>query len=242
MREINIKMPTGWSGVLASQVENAARAAISTTMMVTKSHWEQIAQKRLTTTRADYMLGLNADNSVEFPDSYTGVLTLRGKWPNMLETGYAPYDMKTGFMGSSKKTLKKDGGWFLTIPFRHRTPGTSGSAAGGSSMPSDIYSQARVLRGGQKLTGTETNYPPKTSWTGYEHKSGIYENMKKVTKTYEKAKQNQYMTFRRVSDDSDPSSWWHPGFPGIKAVDVVEPFAKRTFQQVLNRNIKDAMG
>lgn len=242
MTEIRIDIPTGFAGVLASQVENAAKAAISTTMMATKSHWESTVQKRLTTTRADYLLGLNADNSMEFPDSYTGVLTLRGKWPNMLEEGFPAYDMKTGFGNSGRRTQKKDGGWFLTVPFRHRTPGTAGSAVGGSAMPDDIYSQARALRGGQKLKGTETSYPPQTSWKGYEHKSGIYENMKKVTKTYDKATQNQYMTFRRVSDKSDPSSWWHPGFTGVKAIDIVEPFARDTFQKVLNRNIKDAMG
>jgi hypothetical protein len=188
------------------------------------------------------MLGLNADNSMEFPDSFTGVLTLRGKWPNMLEEGFSAFDQKNGFMNSKHIKRKKDGGWYLTIPFRHRTPGTAGSAVGGQAMPDDIYAQARALKGGEKLTGTETNYPPQTSWKGYEHKSGIYEGMKRITKTYNIATQNMYMTFRRVSDKSDPDSWWHPGFPGIRALDVVEPFARSTFQQVLNRSIKDAMG
>ncbi len=239
---IEIKIPQGFSGVLASQLEAAAKAAVSSTLMATKSNWEQIAQQRLKTTRADYILGLNSDNSVTFPDDYTGVLTLRGKWPNMLETGFSAFDQKLGFGKSSRIKAKKNGGWYLTVPFRHRTPGTAGSAVGGSAMPDDIYSQARALRGGTKLTGTEQNYPQQTSWTGYDHKSGIYENMKKVTKQYDRATQNQYMTFRRVSDSSDPLSWWHPGFQGVKALDIVEPFARRTFEQVLSRNIRNSMG
>lgn len=242
MREIRIDIPKGISNVLASQIESAAQASISSTLIATKAKWEQIAQQRLTTTRADYLLGLNADNSLEFPDSFTGVLTLRGKWPNMLETGFSPFDQKTGFQRSSHIKAKKNGGWYMTIPFRHRTPDTAGSSVGGSSMPDDIYSQARALRGGEKLTGTEKNYPARTSWNGYQHKSGIYENIKKVTKTYDKATQNQYYSFRRVSDKSDPQSWWHPGFAGIHAIQEVEPYARRIFQQVFNLNIKNSMG
>src|SRR5690606_24474977 len=101
MREIRLDIPTGFSGVLASQIEMAAQSAISSTLMATKSYWEQLAQQRLRTTRADYILGLNADNSVEFPDAYTGVLTLRGKFPNMLEEGFSAFDQKEGFSKSS---------------------------------------------------------------------------------------------------------------------------------------------
>ncbi|WAB25255.1 hypothetical protein M5_0077 [Lysinibacillus phage vB_LfM_LysYB2] len=242
MREISFQIPKGFSNVLASQIEAVASAAVSSTLMATKSKWETIAQQRLTTTRNDYLLGLNADDSMTQPDAYTGVLVLRGKWPNMLETGFQAYDMKPGFMSGPRVKQKKDGGWYTTIPFRHTTPGSTGSAVGGKSMPDDIYSQARALRGQKQLTGTETSYPAKTSWAGYQHKSGIYEGMRKNTKQYDKATQNSYFTFRRVSDKSDPESWKHPGFPGVKALDVVEPWARETFAKVFNANIKNAMG
>jgi len=242
MREVRIDIPKGFSGVLASQLESAAQAAVSSTLMASKSKWEQTVQQRLTTTRADYLLGLNADNSMEFPDSFTGILTLRGKWANMLESGFPAYDMKTNFENSKRVKYNAEGGWYLTIPFRQRTPGTAGSGVGGSAMPDDIYAQARKLRGGTRLTGTETQYPAQTSWTGYQHKSGIYEGIKKVTKKYDNATQNQYMSFRRVGQNSDPQSWWHPGFPGIKAIDVVEPYAKSTFEKVFKKYLNDAMG
>lgn len=241
MREISIDIPKNFSNVLASQLQSAAQSAVSSTLMATKSHWEQIAQKRLKTTRNDYMLGLNADNSVSYPDPFSGVLTLRGKWPNMLESGFPAYDMKSGFSTGKRVKQKKDGGWFMTVPFRQRTPGTAGSAVGGSAMPEDIYASARALRGGERLTGTTKDYPASTSWTGYKHKTGIYEGIKKVTKQYDRAKQNQYVSFRRVSDTSDPSSWWHPGFAGINAVDEAERYAKDTFGKVLKHNLKNAM-
>jgi hypothetical protein len=227
------------SGSLPIQYQNAIQAAVSSTLMATKSKWESEVQKKLTTTRADYLLGLNADNSVEFPDPLTGILTLRGKWPNMLEQGFPAFDMKeSGFKKSVKRKAKKGGGWYLTIPFRHRTPDTVGSAVGGAAMPQDIYAQARILAANQRLTGTEQQYPPTTSWTGYQHQNGIFEGMKRNQKVYEKAIQSTYVTFRRVSDTSDPLSWWHPGFQGVKALDVVVPFVKDTFSRVLDDYIK----
>jgi hypothetical protein len=234
------------NGNLPAKYQTAIQMAVSSTLMAAKSKWESEAQKRLTTTRNDYLLGLNADNSVEFPDPFTGILTLRGKWPNMLEKGFPAFDMKQGgdgrFKNSPKRKMKKDGGWYLTIPMRHRTPDTVGSAVGGGAMPQDIYAQARLLAAGQRLTGTEAQYPPRVSWTGYQHKNGIYEGMQRNQKVYEKAVQSTYFTFRRVSDKSDPRSWWHPGFQGIEAADLVAPFVRDTFQKVLADYLKKASG
>ena len=243
MKELSISVPDGLSAALTNQIQTAAQMSVSDTLMATKSKWEQIAQQRLNTTRADYLLGLNADNSLEFPDKMTGVLTLRGKWPNKLEDGFSAFDIKDGLMNGPNVKRKKDGGWYNTVPFRHRTPGHSGSAVGGSEMPTDIYSRARAMRGNvQRLTSTETAYPPQTSWKGYTHKNGLYEGMVRNRKKYEKAIQSTYVTFRRVSDKSDPKAFWHPGFVGIKAVDSVVPFAEKTFKEVLEVYLKEFMG
>lgn len=239
--DVKASIPSGIGDVLASQLEAAASDAISKTLMASKAKWEQTAQQRLKSTRMDYILGLNTDDSVEFPDAYTGVLTLRGGWPTMLEQGFPAFDMKTGFSKSSKRTMLKDGsGWYMTIPFRHGTPSASGVATG-SPMPSDIYSRARALKGVTRLTGTEDDYPPQTSHAGYQHRSGIYEGMRRVTKEYAKAKQSKYVTFRRVGSKSPANSWMHPGFPGIEAIGVVEPYAQRTLNQVLSQSVSDLM-
>ncbi|BAK52957.1 hypothetical protein F373_gp145 [Bacillus phage SP-10] len=243
MRQISIEIPQGFSDVLNSQIRSSATASISSTLMATKSHWEQLVQQRLKTSRADYLLGLNADNSLTFPDEFTGVLTLRGQWANMLEEGFPAFDMKSGFSHARNVKQKKDGGWYMTVPFRHRTPNTAGSAVGGRAMPDDIYSHARAMRGqSPRLAGTEDKYPAGKSWTGYQHKNGIYEGLTKNRKKYERAVQNSYYTFRRVSDKSDPSSWKHPGFKGVKAFQEVESFAQQTFTQVFNTYIKNTMG
>ena len=248
MISIRIDLPDSIISNMTPQINEAIKMSVSSTLMVTKSYWEGFAQRGLKTTRIDYLLGLQATDSIMFPDAFTGILTLRGKWPNMLESGFPAYDMKRGFKSGSRVKRKKDGGWYQTIPFRHRTPKTSGSAVGGQAMPDDIYAQARRLRGKlpngktDRLKGTEQAYPARTSWTGYQHKSGIYEGMVKNKKMYENSVQSSYFTFRRVSDKSDPNSWMHPGFSGLKAINNVENYARRTFERVLEMNLRAVMG
>lgn len=133
-----------------------------------------------------------------------------------LEYGRGPWDMKPGLLNGPKARISKRGKKYLLVPFRHRTPqGATPDQNFSGVMPKDIYQAAKMLKGKERLTGTEQKYPPKTNQftkpggmaAAYKHKAGIYENM---TKVGEKG-QSQYMTFRAVSENSDPDSWWHPG-------------------------------
>lgn len=240
--DFNIATPNGFGDVLVNQMEMAVSSAIRDTLDVVKDEWEQTARKKLKSTYPDYYMGLNEYNSVEFPDPFTGVLTLRGKWANMLETGFPAFDMKQGFENSGKVKQKKDGGWYLTIPLRQRTPNSTGMMVGGNPMPRDIYSMAKQLQPQQRLTGTEMNYPPQASWTGYQHKNGLYEGMVRNVKQYANSTQGTYYTFRRVSDKSDPMAWLHPGYEGVHAMNHVRTFAEDMLNVAVTYYVKQVMG
>ena len=102
-------------------------------------------------------------------------------------------------------------------------------------LPEPIYakvkgSQSRLsspgggTRGGKGLKASEipSQYAtPKTramivtknkTFEAYKHKHSIYEGIQKASKTYQSAKQSGYVTFRRVSSNSDKNSWIHKGF------------------------------
>lgn len=228
------EIPTEWADTLANKLQNAVSQAVRDTVDIVKLEWEQTARNKLHSTFPDYYAALNQPDSVQFPDPFTAIITLRGKWANMLETGFPPFDMKKGFQKSEKAKRSKDGGWYLTIPFRHLTP-TAQGVFGGRPMPRNIYEMARRLKSGQRLTGTEKLYPPQVSWTGYQHKNGIYEGMIRNVKYYPQsgARQGTYYTFRRVSDKSDPQSWWHPGFEGVHAIQHIKPFAEQWLRTTL---------
>lgn len=139
--------------------------------------------------------------------------------------------MKIGFSKSDRKIQKQNGGWYLTIPLRHSTPG---SFMYGSPMPKDVHSQAKKLPAGGSLSFPGAG---DVSWNGYQRKNKTYDGLTRIVKSYQKATQSQYMTFRRVSDKSDAASWWHPGFKGTKIAEELMPFAEKTFMDILTTNL-----
>jgi hypothetical protein len=215
-------------------LELAAQSAINTSLLVIRDKWQQEAQNKLNSTRTDYLMGLSFD-SIKYPyqeDPLSGAVVLQGKFPNMLEKGFGPFDMKPGFAGSLKKISTKDGGWYLTIPMRHSTPG---SFMYGSPMPVDLYTEAKKLPNWGSLS---VKGGLKTSWTGYQHKNNIYDSLTRIIKQNANGRgSSQYMTFRRVGSGSDPMSWWHPGFHGVNIAESLGSYAEITFKKALEANL-----
>lgn len=216
---------------IANYVQQIVSQSIVQTLISARNRWTQIASSRLSTTRNDYIQSL----AMDFPDAFTGILYIQGNWANMLEQGFPPFDMKKGFQRSPKAKRTKNNGWYLNIPFSHHTPSQTLTAK--QVMPQDIYRQAKMLKIGERLTGTEARYPPRRSWTGYRHQSGFYESMMRTSPAMKGKQRSQYYTFRRVSDKSAPMSFWHPGYKGVQAISQVETYALREFTEVLEQNL-----
>jgi len=150
----------------------------------------------------------------------------------MLEEGCSAFDEKIGFSQSDKKKIKKDKGWYLTIPLTHGTPNTTGEFVGPPmpveihkemlKKPTDVPTTTGMRTEGLKLGEIPDEYqPPKSRalieatgtnqrWEEYKHKASIYAGIIKTTSSV--TGQSGYISFRRVSDKSDPDSWIHPGF------------------------------
>lgn len=192
------------------------------------SAWKAEAKQALKGTRQDYV------NSIKRIDKgrFEKAVVLVGQFNNMLEMGCSPFDMKAGFMKSTKKKIKADGGWYLTIPFRFATPNALGeSSVFSGKLPQEIYAIAKKLspttESKQGGTLSLQDIPKSLQSIGvrkavggfgqYEHKNNIYEGLQRNEKTYEKSTQSTYTTFRRVSDKSNALAWIHSG---IKAYDL----------------------
>lgn len=182
--------------------------------------WRNEAGKVLKQTKQQYQRAIY----IEKPDPYSLVVGLAGWLPNAVEQGLEPFDMKPGFSGSSKKKYKSNGGWFLTIPFRFATPDALGeSTVFANVMPGKVYEIAKTTLKNRRDSLKVTQLPEPFRLKGvrpevmnketgqvfkaYEHKNSIYEGMKNMGGE----KHSQYMTFRRVSDLSDPMAWIHTG-------------------------------
>jgi hypothetical protein len=216
-------------------------------------NWQLQATKKLKSTRNEYINNLQIiDNS-----KFSKTILLTGKLPNMLESGAAAFDMKEGFRKSPKvkysyKTDKNGNvtvSWYLTIPFRMGTPGIVGeNSAFSSVMPSAVYNAIKTKLSGVALKKSEIPSPydmpssrkaivlPTRIIPEYRHKSSIYQGMIKNTAAYGQTTQNTYMSFRRVSENSDPNSWIHKG---IQAHNLMKKAIQATNIEVVVENNVD---
>lgn len=188
--------------------------------------WEKTAQNSLNQTRIRYMNNLSVLDTGRMEGA---VFLDYSKDPliRMIEEGASAFDMKDGFAKSSKKKMKANGGWYLTIPFRFATPGAiAESSVFSNKMPDDVYEIVKgkeanidVPGGGKRSQGLtlgeipdefkmpNVNFDPDIP--GSKAFKSIYEGITKVEDP--KTGQNIYMSFRRVSEKSPIESWMHPG-------------------------------
>lgn len=215
-----------------------------------RAEWVRLAQTELQATSADYIRGITP---VEHLPGNWAQIRLVGWLPNALENGAPPFDMKPGLLAGKHAKVSKTGARYNIVPFRHGTPGTMGRNVG-FPMPitsvskagkpgSLVYKSAKGLKASTELPGGKTSWAGKTGSFGglgrrsmlpveggrpaaYTWKHSPYESMYKIAKTYAKATQAKYMTFRAVSSNSDSNSWWHPGFSAKHFAQRVADFLK----------------
>lgn len=161
-----------------------------------------------------------------------------------LENGRGPFDMKPALLAGPKSRINKKGQRYNIIPFRHGASSLSLPNSNFRPMPQDIYQQARELKAsarrgngmqwGGKLTGTENRHPAGQNPTlGYQHKAGRYEGMVRIEKQYARTTQGKYMTFRVVSENSDPLSWHHPGYEPHHIAEGVAKFCQPAVERMI---------
>lgn len=249
----------GSSGQKLPFTKEAIRAA---TVDVIQRTWIQYASGayvtysggsfRINVVTGEYVRSIQ--DGVRFPNDLTGEVFTTSPHGESIEKGQRPRDMKQALLSSPKAKKGKNGSRYITIPFRHGTPGATTIPA----MPRAVYNAARRLgytRREQGLTGDarvyvwggrynqgverDAQYGMRTHigahpGAGYQHKSGIYEGMVRMGRPGH----SQYMTFRRVSDKSDPRSWMHPGTPPRPIREAVVENTKEEVLQLIRRGFE----
>lgn len=242
-----LNLPTNTADAI---VENAVEAV---TVEIFRN-WSLEATAKLNSTRQGYINGLEVLDKGNF----SRIIRLNGQFNNMLEKGCSAFDMKDGFRKSSKvKYTTKIGkggvithSWYLTIPFRHGVPTTIGdNSAFSGILPQEVYDAVKVKKSNEGLKRSEIPSPydlPKTrraivvpnakTIPAYQHKSSIYQGVSKRTGAYEKVTQNTYVSFRRVSENSDENSWMHKG---LEAGNFLEKAINNTDVETIVENSID---
>lgn len=158
----------------------------------------------------------------------------KDKLIKMIEEGASAFDMKEGFLASPKAKIGKNGGKYITIPYRQATPGAiAENNAFAFRMSYKAYKIAKakpltiqVSGGGLRSAGIAYSELPAAlqelqkrpaivspsgvkMYNEYVHRSPINQGITKYQDSV--TGQNTYRSFRRVSENSDPEAFIHPG-------------------------------
>lgn len=155
----------------------------------------------------------------------------------MIEEGQPPFDEKEGFRNSPKRKEAEGGGWYIDIPFRHATSeAVADSGLFSTIMPQQIYDAVRKT-GRLGIGNLQRRFAEKgerkeinrlgVNKPSYMHKAPIYQGLTKVSiASTSNETRSGYFTWRRVSDASDPNSWWNGGIIPYKLMDKALEQAK----------------
>lgn len=236
------------------------RSAVGGLAISAQNFWIQTAQSKLKTSREVYINGLRQAES--FKSYKTGAdadifeIQLVGKMPNNFEFGMDSFDMKTvrpGWLGGKAVKRNKKGKAYVRIPFRHSLGGTRFDYTGkakADNLKSELrqvverYQLKSLARddGGNVKQGKVFSLTKKEQNkfnTGYDPKpKEVHNYLKGLVKIQQRFKDpkrggSQLMTFRTISEDSDPTSWIHPGLSAANILPMVEDWVDKQVDRVI---------
>ena len=198
-------------------LENFRQGVMDNIKSEALTEWEGLAAATLGDSAEAYINGI----SVEQDGSDKVVLQLDGTLANMQEKGAAPFDMKPGLLAGEP---------YRIIPITHGNPNKGGQ----NPMSKQAYSKVKNLHYGQRSSQT-FGRAGKNKTTGQKHTTHKLSDIMKPTKRNAKKYGSDLVTFRAVSVNSSPGSWWHPGFKPLNLAEMVKAHIEAMFPKILNK-------
>jgi len=160
-----------------------------------------------------------------------------------IQDGYAPFDMKPGFLRSPKARTNKEGKKYFIMSFRHTIPKATGVL--GKKMSPSVHAEAKSGGSFEDQTGTKedpSDYGLVNS-KGYEWQNGALAGMTNIRD--EEGRHSQFRNFRIISENSAPNSWWHPGVDSNDVIgatiNYVEPYIKEGLKRAAKAEVIQKM-
>lgn len=238
---------------IAPTIERELNSAIKDLAMAAYSEIVGTAQSKLSSTRQDYLKGL------EFTDlgdnSYA--ITLEGTWPTKLEDGFPAYNL-TDVLLASKKTVETGsragqpwvqenqttGQKYAYVPMEKKTTavgGTTGDLAKTIKQMTATNAQGRQ----QRLTSVfkdAAGLPIEGKVAVARSEDSRLDQLVKYQKVHtnkatgKKTTQGIYINYRVVSEAGDP--WIHPGYAGLKAFEQAEKSLVANLEQIIRTLVR----
>jgi len=182
-----------------------------------------------------------------------------------IQNGYAPFDMKPGFLNSKHAKTYKNGAnagkKYFIMGFRHMTPGSTERqgqvmnlgdfqrAKSGDKFVEQMGTEQRPGEGAKLKSKAVIDLKamkfgsPHTMEESYQWRNGIYAGMTRAKQENEGKKHSGYRTFRVITPNTPQSAWWHPGQDPNDVVSAVvnhsAPFIKMGLEQAVRADVVD---
>ncbi len=212
---------------------------------------------------------LKIEEGVEYPfhdDPLHYVVTNRHPAVMFLEEGVDPFDLKKMLETSSKVKISKEGKRYLRVPFKHSVESMESAGidprefqqlATSQKQTRLVVDARRRYEWGDRLkdmgdlgkrrkffSGMGDKFAAERGVRGrtvdYTWKTSPFENVVRFKENHG----SSYMTFRTISENSDPDSWIHPGIRATHiaemAVSNVEPMFIAAVREIIPEIAQEA--
>jgi hypothetical protein len=211
----------------------ALRVKVAALTHLVRAQWIVEAQRSLVTSERAYTGAIEGEAFEVKSRGMVGVVTLTGRFPNMIEHGAEPWDLRESLLHSAKaaasgKVHRSAAGYaWRVIPFGHSLSGSGrdtpvigqpfnrGNFTGGRALAQHVHAQVVPLV--RRLAPSLRLGPNVTLWGGRlgagVHEAGLflrprhavplYAGAVRVQHAYGKRTQSTYSTFRVISDNPD---------------------------------------
>lgn len=216
-----------------------------------RDEWVRIAQSRLKTSREFYVQGLRQAESYKMTELGSGgvkfEITLVGDMANNVEFGMGSFDMKAvrpGWLGGGKSKTGKNGKKYVTIPFRHSTGNSPRFADTGKAAAVGLKAQLRTAvknYGLDRMIKTGTGQVvegvagriPNNATDVHPYLRGLTRTQTVTAGSLGTRGQGTLTTFRRLSENSKPEAWIHPGIQAVNIMPEVEAWMDTQLDKVI---------
>ena len=182
-------------------------------------------------------------------NSFEAIIWSDYKYAEEIDSGRPARDLKQMLNTSTKVKISAKGTRYLSIPFRHGTPGTNINP-----MSQDVYEQAESLQG-STITDTKLRLSRLDAYDINSHQpfkvpQNVYQwggrlgnmpnknqsGMVRFDTSTGNAKSSVYLTFRTMSENS--TGWIVPATPGLYIVQNVVNKLKPLFEQAIAKAVQ----
>lgn len=151
-----------------------------------------------------------------------------------IEKGHPAVDLKPGLLSGPAAKTSKDGKMYTTVPFKHPTATVPPAFATRARQGSPIRSKM----GQRTKLAIFVDPSRRIMLENYTWKTGTFSELVQVHHLLGHVASAEFMTFRTVSENSDPDSWILPAVPPNPIREAVIRHIEPEFEHILLESLK----